>query len=214
MPDLDRASLRSACQALGLKLSGAELKLLERYAGLLHDWNQRINLISRKDTDRILSYHVIDSLAVSHLIPTSARVCDIGTGAGLPGIPLAIARPDTEMVLVESSRKRCLFLHDAVQTLGISTATIINNRSEAIPSLECDTIVSRLTAPLRRALKQMHHHRQPEGLMIFYKATDSATETDDVASILSKYRLAVVRTEDVVLPVTGMTRRFVIIGSA
>ena len=112
-PGRETETLLTAASTLGLALTPFQVGLLARYADLVRDWNRRVNLVSRRDADRILEYHVVDSLASARLCEPGSRVADIGTGAGLPGIPLAIARPDLSVVLVESSGNRCRFLWHA-----------------------------------------------------------------------------------------------------
>ena len=211
MPDLSRAALKSAAQALGLGLTDSQLKLLGRYAGLLREWNHRMNLVSRKDESRILAYHVVDSLAVSSLVPADAKVADIGTGAGLPGIPLAIARPDLKMLLVESSHKKCLFLETALPELGLVNARVIEGRAESLPGLDCDAMVSRLTGPLRELVKQIRHHLAPGARVILFKTPSAGQELTRAAKLLSRYNLEVARTFDVTLPISGIPRRFVVL---
>lgn len=208
----DSYRLGKACRKLGLRLTEIQLDLLVRYAEMLCDWNTRINLVSRKDSRRILSYHIIDSLAVASLIPSGKQVCDIGTGAGLPGIPLAISRPNIGMVLVESSTKRCWFLDTVITTLNLPTVTIINERAETIPYLQCDIVLSRLTTSPKRAIKEISPHRRPGGVIILFKTKNSAVELNNALSMLDKNHLAIIRTKDVILPISGITRKFIVIG--
>lgn len=205
----DFPSFRSACARLGLGITEDRFALLCRYAELLLEWNQRINLISRKDTSRILPYHVIDSLAAAQLIPDDSRCCDIGTGAGLPGIPLAIARPDIRMVLVESTRKKCLFLNHCVTALELNAVEVLSDRAESLPPLGCDIVLSRLTGPLRRTLRHLARHSHPGGSIILFKSLSAAEEP--TGPLLQKLGLSVTRTLDTVLPLTSVPRRFVVL---
>lgn len=211
MPDLDRPALEAACRRLGLSLAEEQLGRLERYAELLRDWNRRFNLISRADTERILSYHILDSLAVSRFVAADSRTADVGTGAGLPGIPLAIARPDLETVLVESSHKKCLFLDTCRQELALANVRIAEGRSESLAPLDCGVILSRLTGPLRLVLKQTRQHLVARGRLILFKTTDSDGELRREAKAIARYGFSVERTSDVSLPVSGIRRRFVIL---
>uniref|UniRef100_A0A7C4GGK8 Ribosomal RNA small subunit methyltransferase G n=1 Tax=candidate division WOR-3 bacterium TaxID=2052148 RepID=A0A7C4GGK8_UNCW3 len=199
----------AACSQLNLALTEEGFLLLRRYADLLLDWNQRINLVSRKDTDRILSYHVVDSLAAAQLVPAGAHCSDIGTGAGLPGIPLAIVRPDIRMTLVESIKKKCLFLNHCRNELHLGSVEVVCDRAESLPPLDCDTVLSRLTGPLRRTLSHLARHTRPGGTIVLYKNPDAAEELP--GSLLQKLDLTITRTLDLVLPLTPIPRRFLVL---
>lgn len=208
----DFPTFASACARLGLELSEDRFARLCRYADLLLDWNRRINLISRRDTDRILSYHVIDSLAAAQLIPADARCSDIGTGAGLPGIPLAIARPDISVTLVDSTQKKCQFLRLALKELELDNADVICARSESLEPLGCDVVLSRLTGPLRTTLRHLARHSKPGGSIILYKSPNAAEKP--VGPLLTRLGLVEARVLDLTLPVSGIPRRFVVLQRA
>jgi 16S rRNA (guanine527-N7)-methyltransferase len=210
----DLSGFKTACRELNLDLDESRLAALLRHAELIRDWNARINLVSRKDADRILNYHVVDSLAAARYLPPAARACDIGSGAGLPGIPLAIARPDTQIVLLESSGKKAGFLTSAVEELALANATVINQRAEETAPLDCDVVLSRATGPLRRVLKQADRHRRKTGIILFFKSAPSVRQFDRVSGLLERLHLTVLRDDTVVLPLTGIPRRFVVVGSA
>jgi 16S rRNA (guanine527-N7)-methyltransferase len=212
--DPDFAALATACKQLDLELTQAQYDTLARYTQLLREWNQRINLVSRRDTDRILAYHIVDSLAVQRLIPQSARVCDIGSGAGLPGIPLAIARPDIQMLLVEASQKRSQFLRTAVPELGLANAEVLGERAESVPPLGCDVVLSRLSGPLHELVRQAGSHRKPTGTIVLYKTRDCAAELSRAGRQLARLRLRVAGSHDVLLPICNIPRRFIVLGSA
>jgi 16S rRNA (guanine527-N7)-methyltransferase len=207
-------TFETACKQLGVELTQSLYDSLLRYTQLLRDWNQRINLVSRRDTGRILSYHVIDSLAVQRLIPQGSRVCDIGTGAGLPGIPLAIVRSDLKMLLVESSQKRSRFLETAVVELGLGNVEVLNERAESLPPLECDVVISRLAGPLQDVVRYAGSHRKPKGTIVLYKTRDCATELQKAARTLSRDHLRIAGTHDVLLPLSSIPRRFIVLGSS
>jgi len=208
------AALAAACAQLGIELTPPQYDSLLRYEQLLRDWNQRINLISRRDTDRILSYHVIDSLAVQRLLPQGGRVCDLGSGAGLPGIPLAIVRDDLKSLLVESSQKRGWFLKTAVTELGLASVEVLNERAESLPPLECDVVLSRLAEPLRDVIRHAGQHRKPKGTIVLYKTRDCSAELTKAGRLLARSRLRVAGSHGVLLPLSGVPRRFIVLGSS
>jgi 16S rRNA (guanine527-N7)-methyltransferase len=212
VPDPDFPALETACRQLGIELTQTQCDSLVSYAQLLRDWNQRINLVSRRDTGRILSYHVIDSLAVQRLIPQGSRVCDIGTGAGLPGIPLALVRSDLKMLLVESSQKKSRFLQTATAELGLANVEVLNERAESLPPLACDVVISRLAGPLQDVIRYARLHRRPKGTIILYKTKDCATELQKAARTLSRDHLRVAGSHDVLLPLSSIPRRFIVLG--
>ena len=209
----DLPGLRTACRELDLEPDESRLALLLRHAELIRDWNTRINLVSRKDVDRVLSYHVVDSLAAARYVPPG-RACDIGSGAGLPGIPLAIVRPDAEIVLLESSGKKAGFLKAVVEELQLANATVVNRRAEEATPLDCDVVLSRATGPLRRVLKQADRHRRRDGTILFFKSAPSVGQFDAARGLLHRLHLAVLHDDRVILPLTGIPRRFVVVGSS
>lgn len=211
--DPDFPTLQNACRQLSLELTQSQYESLVRYTQLLRDWNLRLNLVSRRDTDRILTYHVIDSLAVQRLIPPGARVCDIGTGAGLPGIPVALVRPDVKMFLIESSQKKSRFLQTAVTELGLNNVEVLNERAESLPGLDCDTILSRLAGPLRDVVQYARPHRKPKGTIVLYKTRDSAEELRKAGRVLARHKLRVTGSYDIRLPLSSVPRRFIVLGS-
>ena len=211
--DPDFPTLQTACRQLDLELTQSQYDSLVRYTQLLRDWNTRLNLVSRRDTDRILTYHVVDSLAVARLIPPGARVCDIGTGAGLPGIPIVLVRPDVRMLLVESSQKKSRFLQTAVAELGLENVEVLNERAESLPALQCDIILSRLAGPLRDVVRYAGLHRKPKGTIVLYKTKDCATELLKAGRVLARHHLRVTGSHDVLLPLSRVPRRFVLLGS-
>ena len=211
--DPDFATLQTACRQLGIELTQSQYDSLVRYTQLVRDWNQRMNLVSRRDTGRILSYHVIDSLAVQRLIPQNARVCDIGTGAGFPGIPVVLVRPDVKMFLIESSQKKSRFLQTATAELSLGNVEVMNERAEALPGLDCDVILSRLAGPLRDVVEYARPHRKPKGTIVLYKTRDSAEELRKAGRVLTRHKLRVTGSHDVLLPLSRVPRRFVVLGS-
>jgi 16S rRNA (guanine527-N7)-methyltransferase len=211
--DPDFPTLETACRQLAIELTQPQYDSLVRYTQLLRDWNTRINLVSRRDTGRIFSYHVIDSLAVQRLIPRDARVCDIGTGAGFPGIPVVLVRPDVKMFLIDSSQKKSRFLQTAVAELGLGNAEVLNERAESLPGLDCDAILSRLAGPLRDVVEYARPHRKPKGTIILYKTRDCADELRKAGRLLGRHRLRVTGSHDILLPLSNIPRRFVVLGS-
>ncbi|MEO0019103.1 MAG: 16S rRNA (guanine(527)-N(7))-methyltransferase RsmG [candidate division WOR-3 bacterium] len=208
-PDFN--TFAQACQVLGVNLTPAIYQSLQQYACLIEEWNKKINLVSRKDIDRILTYHIIDSLAACRFIPHGARCADIGSGAGLPGIPLAIVRPDINMTLIESIKKKCRFLEAAVSELGLKNTELIAGRAEALSPLGCDILLSRLTSALDRTLRYCRFHLKPGGLLILYKSLNWEAELKSAAKIIDRFNLRWLRTESISLPFTEITRHFVII---
>ncbi|TCD47788.1 16S rRNA (guanine(527)-N(7))-methyltransferase RsmG [Chlorobium sp. N1] len=145
-----RQLLQSLCSAEGIELQPAQLDQLVRYADLLGEWNRKINLISRKEDAPVILKHVFHSLLLSihHPFSEGEKVLDLGTGGGLPGIPLAIAFPGTQFLLVDATGKKITACKAMIEALGLKNATALHSRVEELRGLLFDTVLSRQVAPL------------------------------------------------------------------
>ena len=139
---------------MGISLDDAALERMARYHALLLDWNTRMDLTNVTDEDEMVARHYGDSLSVLALglIPPDARLIDVGTGAGFPGLPLAIARPDLRVTLLDALQKRCLFLQAVVEELALPNVQVLHARCEDAargPLREAfDIATARAVAPL------------------------------------------------------------------
>ncbi len=126
-----------------------ERQKLEAFVALLLKWNQKINLIGRATESTIWQRHIEDSLQLVDVIPTGTKIItDFGSGGGLPGLVIAIARPDITVNLIESDFRKCAFLKEAARQLEIPNAKIHNARIEVLKPIESDVITARAFAPL------------------------------------------------------------------
>ena len=122
----------AAAKALSVDLSGVQAAQFYRYEALLRSWSERVRLVSRGDRDKIRERHFIDSLRVTPFLPGGAiSVLDLGSGAGFPGVPVKIARPEVNVVLLESARMKGLFLNHLVGKLELDGLCVLTERAEA-----------------------------------------------------------------------------------
>lgn len=124
--------IRAAASALGLAMDADALARILRFSATLATWNRRLRLTGEQDPVRIAEQHTADSLAVVGLLPAEGPVVDIGSGQGFPGIILGCMRPDLELVLVESRRRRANFLRDAIRQIPLPNAEVGEQRAESI----------------------------------------------------------------------------------
>ncbi len=118
----------------GFQFSEEVIRRNQRFLEVLYKWNGKINLVSEKDAFRILEKHVFDSLQYLRWLGPSHKTLDIGSGAGFPGVAVKMIHPDIDMTLLESQRKRCNFLREAVRELGLEKISVLEGRAEHFSS--------------------------------------------------------------------------------
>ena len=155
----------------GLKLAlpeDAETKL-SVYLALLDKWNRVYNLTAVRETERMVSHHLLDSLAIVPYVE-AGRVLDVGSGGGLPGIPLAIARPDLQITLIDSVAKKTAFLLQAKAELGLENVSVVTGRVETHQDAAgFDTITSRAFSDLKEFVTLTRHLLAPGGRWLAMK---------------------------------------------
>ncbi len=146
----DLALLEELCRQQHIALEPEMLEKLVRYRALLDEWNLKVNLISRKEDAPVIVKHIFHSLLVSrfHTFRDGEKVLDLGTGGGLPGIPLAIACPSVQFLLVDSTGKKIAACKSMIKELGIRNAIALHTRVEELKGVVFDTVLSRQVAPL------------------------------------------------------------------
>lgn len=160
MPERLRMTLEQELEAglaqLGLELSAEQIDRLNQYLALLNKWNKTYNLTAVRETERMVAYHVLDSLsALPHI--QGVRVLDVGSGGGMPGMLFAIARPDWQLTLIDANHKKTTFLRQAAIELGLDNVEVHCERVEALAAPAFDVITSRAFADLAEFVRLTRH---------------------------------------------------------
>lgn len=206
-PDL-HAELDAGLAALGLDAALAGPLLT--YLALLDRWNRTYNLTAIRDPREMVAKHLLDSLAMHAHVCDIGILADLGTGAGLPGIPLAIALPSLRVTLVESAGKKARFLREAVRTLGLDNAEVAESRAEALDRPGAfDAITARALATLPDILAVGGHLLRDHGHLLAMKGT---RPDDEIAALPAAWQLQAVHTLHV--PGLAAERHLVIVGRA
>jgi 16S rRNA (guanine527-N7)-methyltransferase len=161
--------LRQGVAGMGLALPASAMDQLANYLDLLVKWNRVYNLTAIHDEAKLVSHHVLDSLAVVRHLP-DGNIVDVGSGAGLPGIPIAISCPDRVVVLLDSNHKKGAFLKQATAELGLASTQVVIERVEVYRPAELfKTVISRAFSDMADFVKLAGHLCASNGVMIAMK---------------------------------------------
>jgi 16S rRNA (guanine527-N7)-methyltransferase len=143
----ETAFFEELAQAWDLTPSAERSARLQAFVSRMLEWNARINLTGAKSRQELVGEHLVDSFVISRFLPAGCSLVDIGAGGGLPGIPLAVLRPDVRLTLVEPRAKRVAFLRTVVHELALQSVEVLRCRSDDLKAGAFDVCVSRATFP-------------------------------------------------------------------
>ena len=175
--DLDEGL--AALAAAGIALPPAVRDPLDRYLALLAKWNRTYNLTAIRDPEQMVTHHVLDALAVLPHLPETQRlrVLDVGSGGGVPGLPLAIARPGWSVVLLDSNHKKGAFLQQAAIELALTNVEVVTARVEHyVPAAPFDVVISRAFSDLAAFAEVSARHLAPGGRLFAMKGVHPGEE--------------------------------------
>lgn len=181
--DVDlRDRLQNGLEQLGLSFDDHQVSQLLRYIALLEQWNVAYNLTAVKDPQEMIDLHILDSLAVAKYLHAES-ILDVGSGAGLPGIPLAIMLPTKFFTLIDSNGKKTRFLFHARSTLGLRNCIEVHQRVEEYScSQRFDIVISRAFSGLAAMVKSCQHLLRDNGLFFAMKGKLPVDELDQLPS--------------------------------
>ena len=170
--------LHQAAGEIGINLSKQQIDQLIRYVNLIEKWNRAYNLTAVRGRQELLTRHILESLAIAPFIVGERRV-DVGTGAGLPGVPLAIADPQSQYVLMDSNGKKTRFLFEVKRQLGLSNIEVETIRVENWrPVQPVDTVITRAFADLATTVERIDHVLSDQGVLFAMKTENASYELE------------------------------------
>ena len=174
--------LETGLRELNLNCSSLQLEKLLKYLELLQRWNKAFNLTAIRDPLQMVRLHLLDSLAIHPYIQGLKSIIDVGTGPGLPGIPLAILNPEINFTLLDSNGKKTRFLFQAINELKLTNASEINHRVEAYqPNQLFDAVISRAFSSISDMLNQCDHLVSDQGCFLAMKGKKPDSELSQMS---------------------------------
>jgi 16S rRNA (guanine527-N7)-methyltransferase len=185
-----------------IDLSEKTVERFKKYAALLKEWNEKMNLTAITDEPEIVEKHFYDCLLpTSHDLLDDRLICDLGTGAGFPGLVWAIAYPKSVVTLVDATGKKCMFLNEVIKELSLTNAFVVNSRGEDLNMREhFDIVTARAVAPLNILLEVTVPLIKEKGLMIAMKGAKGKEELADAKKAIQKLYLKVIEINEQSLP--------------
>ena len=197
--------LQAGLQQLKLDCSSQQLEKLLQYLELLQRWNKAFNLTAIRDPLQMVRLHLLDSLAIHPHIQGVKSIIDVGTGPGLPGIPLAILNPQVNFTLLDSNGKKTRFLFQAINELKLPNASEINHRVEAYkPNQLFDAVISRAFSSISDMLNQCDHLISDQGCFLAMKGKKPDSE---LSQMTKAYK--VVEVNEVNVPLIDSERHLI-----
>lgn len=196
-----------------LNLSDQQIATFKQYCSLLKEWNEKFNLTAITDDEEIVEKHFYDCLlALKFIKQDSLDVCDLGSGAGFPGLVFAIAKPHWKITLVDSTKKKTVFLEEAARAMGLKNVKVMNKRGEELPFRErFDLVTARAVAPLYLLLELGMPILKVNGRFLALKGSKAQEELEEAKEALRKLNCSVSFINEEELPNDAGKRNNIII---
>ena len=205
MSSQKQQDLEAGLHQLDLNCSPQQFEKLLQYLQLLQRWNKAFNLTAIRDPLQMVRLHLLDSLAINPYVQGLKSIIDVGTGPGLPGMPLAILNPDINFTLLDSNGKKTRFLFQAINELKIDNASEVNHRVEAYkPGRSFDAVVSRAFSSISDMLNQCDHLVSDQGCFLAMKGKKPDSE---LSQMTKAYK--VVEVNEVNVPLVDSERHLI-----
>lgn len=200
----------AAAEKMGLAMTQVQAKQLADYSGLLLKWNNTYNLTSLKTPEEVLTLHLADSLTLVQqfdaLVPGAKNVLDVGSGGGLPAIPLSIMRPDVSVSMIDAVQKKVIFLRQCIAVLRLKNAQALHGRIESFKLEPFDVVTSRAFASLKDMTDWSRHLLSEDGVWLAMKGKWPEDEIAELASDIE-----VVRSAKVSVPGADVERHMLVL---
>jgi 16S rRNA (guanine527-N7)-methyltransferase len=204
---------------LDINLSLKSQEKFSLYLNELSSWNKKINLISRKkDKPEDIYRHFFDSLLIfkAFQIPSGSKILDLGSGAGFPAIPMKILREDLDITLVESIRKKTLFLKNMIELLGLKDITVFQERIENLPELQgfkesFDFVTAKAFGKVKDTINNSYPFLKQGGILVAYKGSSYKTEIIELLEGFENLKLQIKDIKFFEIPEIDLKRFFVLI---
>ena len=208
--------MKELSEKISIELNDIQVNKFYEYMNILLKWNERMNLTAITDPDEVIVKHFIDSITINNSFDNNKKIIDVGTGAGFPGIPLGIIRPDLNILLVDSLNKRINFLENVCTNLKIDNAKTLHARVEELGKNakfreKFDYASSRAVAPLNVLLEYMLPFVKVGGYCVCMKGSNVIEEINTSEKALEILGGKIERIEEFTLPLTDIKRNIVLV---
>lgn len=208
--------LKEGAYKFGVELSEKQLYLFALFLEGLWSWNRRINLTGISEKREMIIKLLLDPLVALPYLPSSGSILDIGSGAGIPGLPLKIARPEFEVHLLESKAKKVSFLKDMIRKLGLKGVDVCRGRAEQRDDLlklfhSYDIVAARALAPLKKTISICSPYMEAGSLLVTFKGPRVDWEIEDGKKLIEQLNFRISKKIPYVLPETERKRYLLIL---